>query len=524
MIALLRKFNFHFVSFLSGGPRFLLNYIRSRRMFGLFPAAFAILSFICLILVFARADRDSYRESMHSKYRQLTQQAVSNSDPAADVYFSKLLQLSNDPQEESFLFAKQLYEESSELDDLSPQLLSAEAMNAKSFAPAIRRSLTIMNSLAPLRWSTVNCPPAHEFLAHYWRTRKPQTETIQVLAMQHDVFADLDNIEPAIAFAKRIQTHNYHATAIEILNRHRHDSEVLLLLAVSHSKTNDLRSANKCLKQAENLLRTQLAETPSDTSARLNLSRCIATQSRILESMFVLVEGYSHDGPTELVDQLIQRYTIWLQLMPHDKATLQLADIDLAMKYGPDGPRSTDEETADKFGELSLSTGQRFTLPAPIVRLHELLTNGQGQFLAPLLLGTEKVIRQEHEAAVVLLEQAYRMAPDHPVIANNLAWTLYRKLQSDGVLRETAENRNDNEQTARVLERAFELSSTAVAACPDIISFRATKGIIAAQLSKWKTAIQELKRCVDFGEASAEVRAQLENAERQLQRSSLPEA
>ncbi len=517
MIGLLRKFQFHFLSFLLGTIPFLRRYIRSRPMSGMLPAAFAVLSSLSLIVLFVWAGRDSYRQSMLADYRQLTEQAVSNGDPGAEVYFTKLLQLSDDPQAESFRFAKQLYEESKHRDDLSPHLLETQAQAGRTSAPLLRRALMIMNSLAPRRRGVASFPPAHKFLAEYWRTRQPQTDVIQVLAMQHDVFAAPREIKPAIALARKLQSHNYHTVVIETLKSHRQNSEALLLLAASHSRAGDLRSANQCLQEAEDRLRNQLSNSPDDTAVRLDLSRCIAAQNRILESMFVLLEGYSSDASPKLVDQLIQHYTIWLQLMAHDKAMMQLADIELALKYAPNVSLATDERATDEFAELQLSTGERFKLPTSIVRLHTALMNGEGEFLPALLLGTEKVIRKEYKPALLLLEKAHQGAPEHPVIANNLAWTLLKKLEADTSL-DPSSHAGEDEETVRILDRAFALSSSTVTTCPDVMPFRATKGIIAAQMSNWAIAVQELQHCVDSGDASAEVRRQLILAKRKLQR------
>lgn len=519
MIKRIRQFRFLLIPFCRETPRFVRAYLHSRQLRLLIPAAFAFVMSVVLLSVFAWVERPAYRETLRTRYTKLTEQALAKNAPAANVCLARLLTVSADPQMTSFQFASQLYKNSKHLDDLSPHLLPAAENNTKTLAPGLRRSLTMMQSLAPRQYDEAPCAPAQEFMANYWRSREPQTPFTKVLAMQHDAYESPFDKVPAIKLAKYVAKRNYHAYAIDILNRHREaNPDVLMLLAASHSKKGDQKSASKFLTEAEALLRTDLAADTDDVEKRLTLSRCIAAQSRVLESMFLLVEGYSPEAPPRLVDQLIQRYTVWLTLISNDKAMLQLADIELALRFAPTADKNEKDAPKPESQLLILSTGESVSLPTAIVEFHNSLLDGTANFLKPLLLGTEKAVHEEYEDAIKLLKEANTMAPLHPVIANNLAWCLLKTTQS------TVEDKQQDSEWKKSMNNAWSLSTLAVESCPEVISFRATRGIVAAETERWQIAADDLRHCQKTGAISVEARQLLARVEKRLRDVELPPA
>lgn len=511
MIRCIRKFTLRKRQFVAGSPRFLWHYVSSRSLKSLCLALPGILFSGLVLAAFFQVNAIERRGELEKRYTDLTEQALQRSDMAsAELYQARRLEMTDDTNAASFDFAKRLYA-ASDVRQISTAFPLREngVVNTEEF-PLAGRALVLLQSIAPRRPHADGYPPAHRFLANYWKTRKPQTDVRRVLTMQHEMYAAPKDPVPAIKLAEFIAERDYPQQAIETLNPHRNNNaDVLLMLARLYSKTGQTNAVNDCLKSAGELLQTQLQQRPSDTELRMKLSRCVATQGRILESLFVLVEGCAVAHSDKLVDSIIHRYSVWLSLMPSDRANAQLQEIGLALKFSshaisrPLAPTETEE--------LTLSDGGRVSLPAAIVEFHHALMDGRESYLIPLLLGTERVAKQDLEAAVTFLEQAYAAAPEHPVVANNLAWTLSRIAEAETQAASSKENdlmtddKPNTSETLRAsadsahLERAWMLSNLAVNACPDLPAFRETRGTIAAQTHRWQQASEDLQRCASAG-------------------------
>ena len=290
-------------------------------------------------------------------------------------------------------------------------------------------------------------------------------------------------------------------------------------LAAFASKLSDSRSTQRYLKESIDLLQTLLQQTPADVTVRLKLSRLMAAQGQILDSIFVLAEGCEVARTDELIDALIQRYTFWLSLLSTDEVSDQLEEIALALRYSANGVSESSRTTGAT--ELKFSDGSCVSLPATIVEFHHALVDRHEAFLIPLLLGTQRAGRNELTAALELLERAHRAAPEHPVVANNLAWTLSQMAEAIGKSEgaKTSDSASDSqspkfkksssESGSGTLDRAWVLSNLAVNACPDNAAFRETRGTIAAQTHRWKIAIDDLQKCADAGRKTRQVQTLL---------------
>src|SRR5262249_58618903 len=82
--------------------------------------------------------------------------------------------------------------------------------------------------------------------------------------------------------------------------------------------------------------------------------------------------------------------------------------------------------------------------------------------------------RGQPAEARVDLEQAFKLAPDLPAVANNLAWLLANDSRPD-------------------LPRALELVNVALKHSPKELNFRDTRGRILAKLGRWQEALEDLE-------------------------------
>jgi len=106
--------------------------------------------------------------------------------------------------------------------------------------------------------------------------------------------------------------------------------------------------------------------------------------------------------------------------------------------------------------------------------LRSLLTQGQGNAGAHFALGLDAWVRGDTDAARIHLEQAARLAPTGPAIANNLAWVLAHGPNPD-------------------LSRALSLVELALDRQPRDPQYRGTRGSILVRLGRWKDALPDLE-------------------------------
>lgn len=490
-------------------PRFALSYLKSRTWLSLLTAIPAVIVTLLLVIVFASRHSASLQQNLRQRYNELSQKAFEKGDRTeSELYFARLLTLTTDQQEASFRYAKQLYEKSNAATDPQVVLLSKSTDHATPPDDFAKRALGLLQSLAPRRADAAGYPPAHRFLADHFESREPPTPVTRLLTLQHRAFGHPNKKAPALDLAAFFAKHNYHQQAINTLNRWQKDQpDVQLALAAAHTHLGNHAAARRQLEAATEQLAAKLEQAPHSVETRQQLSRAFGAQGRILESLFVLAEGCRQIDDPHLADQLIRHYTIWLTDMRPEQVRRQLNSIQLAL--APTFPPLADDK-AFETDVIQLSSGATVSLPTPIVDFHNALLAGEGQWLVPLLMGTDEAAVGDLPAAVQLLKEATDLRPKHPVAANNLAWVLWRQaVPTDGKI-------STSEASAAQLKRAWQLANTAVDTCPENVSFRETRGLIAAAAGHWQVAIDDLQMCADNGMSSEDMRRTLHEAKGRL--------
>src|SRR5262249_53189687 len=95
-------------------------------------------------------------------------------------------------------------------------------------------------------------------------------------------------------------------------------------------------------------------------------------------------------------------------------------------------------------------------------------------------------------------ERAFQLAPDIPVLANNLAWLLY---QTD----------------ANQLSKALDLVNLAIAKAPQETNFRDTRGHILVKMGRFKDALPDLEAALPRSPNSANLHRTLAEVYAQLE-------
>lgn len=428
----------------------------------------------------------SHRVQQAEKYQELAFAAVAEDDiETADIYLARAIDLAVDRKARSFEIARELYED--------------------GFAD---RSLELLSSLAPLRHQ--GYVPAHEFLADHWRSRDQQTLVTQVLEMYHEMHAAGIAEEPRLKLAQflsdigqaRLQNGNekanreYQGHALACLRIPDPSPKLRLLQMQIYSRAGRTREARRLARAIEESMRERLALDSGDTDARIFLGRAVASQGRILGSMFELTDGYESDIPPRIVDQLIYFYSIWLSQIPSESQPRQFHELALALNLKLD---------EDGVATLEYSSGESVELPSSVVALHTQILQGEGGWLIPLLEGSTQRESDELDVdnSIRLLKTAQALRPQNPVVCNNLAWLLLKRHE---------EQEAGTDAGKQSLAEAGLLIEQALSQHPEEPSFLETRGQIRGALGEWAGAVSDLQACLDMGYDTPSIRATLTRA------------
>jgi tetratricopeptide (TPR) repeat protein len=107
--------------------------------------------------------------------------------------------------------------------------------------------------------------------------------------------------------------------------------------------------------------------------------------------------------------------------------------------------------------------------------MHKVLVGGEATATAHFLLGMDAWTQGQAEQARIHWERANALAPNLPMVANNLAWVLA------------------NGKDPANLPRALELSQHAVEKLPQEPSFRDTRARVLMKMQRWEDALPDLE-------------------------------
>lgn len=503
MIRYLWQYKLSPTAFLDAVPAFAKGYLRTRPWRLFLWGLPAILLAGCCCAAYLLSDQARRSGTLETRYRNRLSEAVAAGDPdAAETHLARLLTLSDNPREESLTFVRLMFAANngaSRRDLLVPPVVPPHQTAVDEESRTLIRAIAVAQNLAPRLARTPGYQPAHEFLAEFWQTRQPATDTTRVMALQHRVHAEPDNFRVALELGRTVHDLGFPQQALNALQRHQTaHPDVLLQMAMSWDALNQADRASEAINEAARLYAEQLQQDPENGRLREKLSRVMLAGGRPLEGILIFAEGLTDGVTAEASDRLIQRYSWWLTSLPESSVPEQMAQLRLALRWGtlPAADLSRDSAT------LTTAAGESVTLPGPVVALHSALRNGEGDWLIPLLLGTSAAA-SDLPRGVQLLRQAQEIVPEHPVVANNLAWTLHQQyLQNRG---EIAATGNEATEQHAILAEAAQLASAAVAADSTEAQFRATRGVIAVTRKDWTVAKNDLEYAVSAGVSTVAV-------------------
>ncbi|MCR9201527.1 MAG: hypothetical protein NXI04_23030 [Planctomycetaceae bacterium] len=508
MIRYLWTYKLSTTTFLQGLPAFWSNYWKTRTWSQLLLGVPAVLLAAAAVTITQRGGQLRESGELAVRYEKRMQQAlVSGNFAAAELNLGRLLPLCDDPQAQTFQFAGRLFDINGGSEQTGLLIAPVSQKDTAADSPqtaALVRALSIMQNLAPRLGRQSGYRPAHAFLADFWLTRTPATNTTRILGLQHRLQADPGKYEPALQLARLIQPLGFHQQALDVLTPHREaHADVLVQMALAWDSLKQSKKSRAALLEASRKLDTQLAADATNRPLRKKLSRVLVAAGRPLDGLLLMAEGMPRTPTAAESDLLIQHYTWWISSIPRSQIAPQLAQLQLALKWSERPPAALDQKTST----LTMTSGETVTLPGPIVAFHEALNHGEGRWLLPLLLGSSAAAAGELENAVELLKDATACAPSHPVVANNLAWTLHKLSQQRTGKAGAPVESEIRDHARQLVERALQIA-------PQEPHFRATRGVLAVAQENWTLAIDDLEFAVTANLSSNEILAALALARR----------
>jgi tetratricopeptide (TPR) repeat protein len=212
----------------------------------------------------------------------------------------------------------------------------------------------------------------------------------------------------------------------------------------------------------------RLTADPDDLAARLRCAEAGALLDDHASAAAVLEEGLARTGDPRLRSSLASILAAWSDAAarrgrPGDR----LALLGRGLRVDP-----TSRPLLERLGQVLRDGGPEAASAREALR--DLLARGQATSAAHFTLGVDAWMRGDAAAARAHLEEADRLEPGSPLVANNLAWVLARADPPD-------------------LGRALKLADLALERQPDARRFRGTRGDVLARLGRWRDALPELE-------------------------------
>jgi tetratricopeptide (TPR) repeat protein len=253
---------------------------------------------------------------------------------------------------------------------------------------------------------------------------------------------------------------------------------------------------NRARSEAELAVSTFRAWAKADLyeqQARLNWADATLFLEDFAGAVAILQEGLSVTGDPVYRPALARVYVAWSDALARASKPdpgEQLARLEQALKYDPG-----QMDVLMRLWAFTKFQGAEADKSRAILRTQ--LAAGKGTGVAHLALGMDAWDQGKTVEALVHLEQAYQLAPQMGVVANNLAWVLASAQPPD-------------------LDRALTLMNSVLERWPNEPLFRDTRGAVLAKMGRWKEALTDLQAALPGYPKNPELHRRLAEAYEQL--------
>jgi tetratricopeptide (TPR) repeat protein len=253
-----------------------------------------------------------------------------------------------------------------------------------------------------------------------------------------------------------------------------------LMIAKAYSQLGDERAARRHGLAAQEHFRERVEDAPSNFDDLMLLAEATMFVEQYAQAIDLLKNAMALNGDEATKQQLnaaiTRTYVAWSDtlLRREDRKDSREQSFQLlcaGLDYNPDEP-------------LLLERLMTYVTPHSEMRheakkfLLQNIVDGRAVGASHLLLAIHAFAAEEDlEQAKFHLERAFKLLPQAPLVANNLAWTLGNIEPHD-------------------LDRALRIMSPLIEEFPAAYRFRDTRGQILARLERWQDALDDLERCI----------------------------
>ena len=225
---------------------------------------------------------------------------------------------------------------------------------------------------------------------------------------------------------------------------------------------------------ARDLAIKKVGENPGDLESRLELGEAYLILEQFEKAIATLNEGVRLNPEEVNLRAAVSRvYLEWARHLkdvggdPVIVRTQAFQLVAAAMSWNPDDPKVFDEMM--KLVELNDATAEKAR-----DFLRDNIATGKATGISHLLLGTSLEKAGDLQNAGFHLEQAFKLLPEGPIVANNLAWHLVYL---------------DPPET----DRAMKLIEAVIKRFPNVPAYIDTRGHVYLKQRDWKKAIDDFE-------------------------------
>jgi tetratricopeptide (TPR) repeat protein len=380
------------------------------------------------------------------------------------------------------------YDRLAHLGGARPEVLFGLALTAQALGEQ-ERAMLLMSELAP-----PDRPGYGE--AHLWWARRllsdPRaTPPMQDAAERHLLNAldgELDDPPAAHGLLGEFYLNRGKLDQAEahLLKAVREKPQLRLRLAQLYAARGNKTRARSEAELALTFFRSCVQHDLHDHQARLRWADTLLLLGDQGGAVEVLREGLNATGEAVYRPALARVYVAWSDSLGADAKVNpgdQLALLEKALEYDP-----TQVELTMRLWAFTKIRGEAADRARAVLRTQ--LASGKATGVVYLALGMDAWERGKTDEALVLLEQAYQLAPQMGLVVNNLAWVLAHSQPPD-------------------LPRALALMDSLLSRWPNEPRYRDTRGQIYARSGRWKEALTDLQAALPAYAADPEMHRRL---------------
>jgi tetratricopeptide (TPR) repeat protein len=278
-------------------------------------------------------------------------------------------------------------------------------------------------------------------------------------------------------------TQDYYTRAYKI------DNENALALAELAKLRKDEKGVQTFAAEAASIFKAKTEIDKSDSVARLKWAAALVLQRQFTNSIAVLDFGIREADKPAYHQAQGRVVAEWLQTLSRDGPPPLSVRLNLIERGLAHDPRN--ESLLSALIKLTRLEGKQAETAR--ATLNGLLARGEVAPTAHLCLAMDAWERHRPEEAREHLEIVFKLYPQTPLVANNLAWLL--------AFGESPE-----------LERSLQILNNLIAKYPDSPIFRETRGEVLTKTGRWREAVLDLEYALPSHKDNAHTHAALAEA------------